>query len=403
MKYSYVARQPIFDLDLKTMGYELLFHDGPKNTFPDIEPELATKRLFSDQFLSPNQNNLGSLKGFVNFPYESLINQIPALFPRSSIIIEVLEDCAPTDELFKALKDLYLLGYKIALDDFVPSPEWKRFLPLICIIKFDIRTVPISKAAYFISKLKSSKIQFLAEKVETYDEFQHAKDVGFTLFQGYFFAKPELIQHRAIEPALLTVVQLCKEISSDQINYNEIERLVATDVSLSYKLLRYVNSSSSVSNEIKSFKQALVYLGEDKLRKFISLVAVSNTNEGKPNTLYTLSITRARFSELVASSYRGDVDKSLAFLTGMLSLLDSLLDQSMEEILQSVPVDQKVKDALLSQQGILGDICTLVKAFERADWKTAVNKRTELNLSENCVADCYREAISWSQELMDVD
>ncbi|MBD1557883.1 HDOD domain-containing protein [Vibrio sp. S9_S30] len=403
MKYSYVARQPIFDLALQTMGYELLFRDGPNNTFPDIEPELATKRLFSDQFLSPNQNNLGSKKGFVNFPYDSLINQIPALFPRNSIIIEVLENCEPTDELYKALEDLYLLGYKIALDDFIPSPEWKRFLPLICIIKFDIRTVPISKAAYFISKLKSTNIQFLAEKVETYEEFQQAKEAGFTLFQGYFFAKPEMIQHRAIEPSLLTVVQLCKEISSNQINYDEIERLVATDVSLSYKLLRYVNSSSSISNEIKSFKQALVYLGENKLRKFVSLVAVSITNEGKPSTLYTLSITRARFCELLASHCQNKTNKGLAFLTGMLSLLDSLLDQPMEEILQSIPVDNKVKDALLNQSGVLGDIYSLVKAFERADWETAISKRGVLELSEGCVADCYREAISWSQELMDVD
>ncbi|CCO48345.1 putative signal transduction protein containing EAL and modified HD-GYP domains [Vibrio nigripulchritudo SOn1] len=403
MKYSYVARQPIFDSDRQTMGYELLFRDGPKNTFPDVEPELATKRLLSDQFLSPNQNNLGTKKGFVNFPYQSLINQIPALFPRSSIIIEVLEDCEPTDELYDALKDLYRLGYKIALDDFIPNPDWKRFLPLISIIKFDIRTVPIGKASFFIAKLKSTKIQFLAEKVETYEEFQQAKEVGFTLFQGYFFAKPEMIQHRAIEPSLLNVIQLCKEISNDELNYDVIERLVSSDVSLSYKLLRYVNSTSSVANEIKSFKQALVYLGEDKLRKFVSLVAVSNANEGKPNSLYTLSITRARFCELVADLYKGQVDKSLAFLTGMLSLLDSLLDQPMEDILHSIPVDPSVKEALLNQTGVLGNIITLVKAFEQADWETTIAKRTELKLEENCIAECYRGAINWSQELMEVD
>ncbi len=403
LKYSYVARQPIFDLNLNTIGYELLFRDGPQNTFPNIEPELATKRLLTDHLLSHSQNNLDSKKGFINFPYQSLVNQIPALFPCNSIIIEVLEDCEPTDELYESIKTLYSLGYKIALDDFIPSPNWKRFLPFVYIIKFDIQAIPINKAALFISKLQKTKIRFLAEKVETYEEFSHAKEVGFTLFQGYFFAKPEMIQRRSIEPALLTVVQLCKEVSNDQINYNEVGRLIASDVSLSYKLLRYVNSSSHVSSQIKSFKQALVYLGEDKLRKFVSLVAVASTNEGKPNTLYSLSLIRARFCELIASTYQGDIDKSLAFLTGMFSLLDSLLDQTMENILQSIPVDQNVKNAILHESGLLGNIFTLVKAFEHADWSTVLEISRQLKLNEECLADCHLKAIHWSQEFVDLN
>jgi len=402
LKYSYVARQPIFDSERNAVAYELLFRDGPKNTFPDVEAELATSRLLSDQFLSVHYKSLGKKRGYVNFPQQSLINQIPALFPSNSIVVEILEDCEPSDELLTAIKELYKKGYTLALDDFVPSPGWLRFLPFISIIKFDIRTVPIGKAAFFMTKLKKSKIQFLAEKVENYEEFKQAKEVGFTLFQGYFFAKPEVIQQRAIEPSLLTVVQLCKEIANEDINYAEIERLVSTDLSLSYKLLRYVNSSSMISSEIKSFKQALVYLGEDRLKKFVSLVAVSNTNEGKPNSLYTLSISRARFCELLARKSNGKIDGSLAFLTGMFSLLDSLLDQTLETIMDSIPVDHSIKAALLEGSGELGKAIQLVRAFERANWEEVIKLRNNLGIPEDHIADCYHQAQTWAQDLIDL-
>jgi len=402
MKYSYVARQPIFDSERNAVAYELLFRDGPKNTFPDIEAEQATSRLLSDQFLSVHYQSLGKKRGYVNFPYQSLINQIPELFPSNSIVVEILEDCEPTDELLHAIKELYKKGYTLALDDFVPSSDWLRFLPFISIIKFDIRAIPIGKAAFFIAKLKKSKIQFLAEKVETYEEFKQAKDVGFTLFQGYFFAKPEMVQQRAIEPSLITVVQLCKEIANTEINYSEIERLISTDVSLSYKLLRYVNSSSLISSEIKSFKQALIYLGEDRLKKFVALVAVSSTNDDKPNSLYALSISRARQCELLARQSKGKIDTSLAFLTGLFSLLDSLLDQTIETILESIPVDQSIKNALLDGTGDLGKLIQLVRAFERAKWDDVVTARRSLEIQEDQVADCYHQSQAWAQDLVDI-
>ncbi|KOO11632.1 histidine kinase, partial [Vibrio xuii] len=143
MKYSYIARQPILDINKKTVGYELLFRDGPSNTFPAIDPEQATSRLLSDHFLSTHYATLGNKLGFVNFPYQSLINKVPTLFPAESLVVEVLEDCSPTTELLNAIKEMAALGYKFALDDFVPSKEWKAFLPYVSIIKFDIRQISL--------------------------------------------------------------------------------------------------------------------------------------------------------------------------------------------------------------------------------------------------------------------
>ena len=403
MKYSYVARQPILDRDKKTIGYELLFRDGPKNTFPEIEAERATSMLLSQQFFSAENHAIGNKLGFVNFPYQSLINQIPTLFPNKTIVVEILEDCEPTKELLEAIKLLNQKGYTIALDDFVPSPEWIPFLPFIHLIKFDIRIVPIRKAIKFIQKLKGTKIEFLAEKVETYEEFEEAREAGFHYFQGYFFSKPEVLQQKAIDPSFLTVVQLCTAISKDEVDYNEVERIVSVDVSLSYKLLRYVNSSSAISSKISSFHQALAYLGEQRLRKFVSLVAIASAQENKPDSLYALSILRARFCELLLAKVQKSADKSQAFLTGMFSLLDSLLDQPLDVIIESIPVDDAIKKAILEYQGILGDILALTIAYEHADWDKVFELSEKIQASSEDLVECYEQSTYWAEELFSTD
>ncbi|MBE8575343.1 MULTISPECIES: EAL and HDOD domain-containing protein [Vibrio] len=400
MKYSYVARQPILDTGKKTIGYELLFRDGPKNTFPEVEPELATSRLLSDHFLSTHYNTLGDKLGFVNFPYASLINLVPTLFPKESLVVEVLEDCEPTDELLAAIKTIFDAGYTIALDDFVPSKAWKRFLPYVSIIKFDIRLTPIAKAAMFMNSLKGLDIKFLAEKVETYEEYQEAKKAGFTYFQGYFFSKPEMIQTRALNPAFLTTVQLLKEIAHDPIDFGEVERLITLDVTMSYKLLTYVNSAGGSPTTIRSFRQALIYLGEQKLRKFVSLVAIASAKEDKPDSLYGLAVIRARQCELLVEKMNVKVEPGQAFLTGMFSLLDSLFDQPLKQVLDSVPIDLEIKQALIQRKGVLGAVLAMVVAYEQARWDEATRIRQLLKLSEAQLGQAYDEATTWAQELL---
>ncbi|WP_456295925.1 HDOD domain-containing protein [Vibrio sp. AK197] len=398
MTYAYIARQPILNRRKDTIGYELLFRDGPENKFPDISPELATSRLLTDHFFSAHYDTLGNCLGFVNFPYESLINRIPTLFPAGNLVIEILEDCPPSDDLLDAVKEMSELGYIIALDDFIPNPQWKRFLPYISIIKFDIRLVSIAKAQSFIHKLSKSKIKFLAEKVETYEEFEHAKNAGFDYFQGYFFSKPEVLQTKTLSPALHTVVQLCKEISKADLDFAAIEQIISQDVSLSYKLLSTANSSPLVNSKIRSFKQAVVYLGEEKLRKFVALLAIASTQESKPSHLYALSIQRARFCELVYQQF--DCDASSAFLTGLFSLLDSLLDQPLEHILTSMPVDDDVKRALIDNQGMLGQVLKLIKAYELAHWQEVSTISQALDLDEKHLCDCYIASVKWTTGLV---
>lgn len=402
LKYSYIARQPILNKDKQTVGYELLFRDGPKNTFPEIDPEQATSRLLSDHFLSTHYATLGDKLGFVNFPYQSLLNKVPTLFPAESLVVEILEDCPPTPELLAAVKEMHELGYTIALDDFVPSKEWKTFLPYVSIIKFDIRAVPIPKAQMFMDRLAGSNIAFLAEKVENYDEFAQALKAGFDYFQGYFFSKPEMIQRKSLEPAFMTVIQLLTEIAQPELDYQKIESLITKDVTMSYKLLTYVNSSSLVQNKIQSFKQALAYLGEEKLRKFISLVAIASTQDDKPEYLYGLSIQRARYCELLIRKQPEQVGMGQAFLVGMFSLLDSLLDRPIDQIVNEIPVDETIKLALIKGEGILGRLLSLVIAYEQAEWSKVQSLCTELKLERSAMSECYDQSVKWTAELLSV-
>lgn len=400
MKYSYVARQPILDRKRRTIGYELLFRDGPKNTFPEVDPELATSRLLSDHFLSTHYNTLGNKLGFVNFPQQSLINLVPTLFPKDSLVIEVLEDCEPTEELLEAIKHLHKCGYRIALDDFVPTIEWKRFLPYVSMIKFDIRVISIAKAAIFIQSLRHYKIEFLAEKVETYEEFEQTLEAGFDYFQGYFFSKPEMIKKKSIKPSFLAVIQLCKEIADKPIDFDEVERLLSIDITLSYKLLTYVNSGYTLTTKIKSFRQALIYLGEDRLRRFISLVAIASVRDDKPDSLYTLAIQRARMCELLLSLMKTKYDPGQAFLIGMFSLLDSLLDQPLADVIADIPVDDDIKLALTSRKGVLGYLLSMTISYEQAEWERVEKYCDALKLTDKQLAEAFDQSTAWAQELL---
>ncbi|MDB1122695.1 EAL domain-containing protein [Vibrio sp. kj40-1] len=196
MGLSYVARQPILDRNKKLYGYELLFRNSEKNAFPSVTDEEATHKLVIEQFFEHDQSVLGGKLGFINFPYNSLIQKLPTVLPNEHVIIEILEDCEPTMDLLSAVIALKKEGYRFALDDFVPSPEWKPFLPYIDIIKFDIQILPLDKLERLMRKMAETNIKFLAEKIETYDEFKQALDMGFEYFQGYFFSKPELIKRK---------------------------------------------------------------------------------------------------------------------------------------------------------------------------------------------------------------
>ncbi|MGF1685203.1 HDOD domain-containing protein [Photobacterium japonica] len=401
--YAYVARQPIFNRQQKTVGYELLFRDGESNAFPNIDANKATCRLLVENFIAMGSDacDLGKRR-FINFPQQSLVRLLPTLLPKKQVVIEVLETCEPNDELFLAIRHLHRMGYMIALDDFEMDPRWERFLPYVHIIKLDLMTLGLPAACEFVANNRHRKLMFLAEKVETQADFDRALEGGFHFFQGYFFSRPQVMKNRQITPERVATLRLLQEVCRPAVDFSRVEQIIIADVSLSYLLLRFVNNAAQRTKvPIRDFRQALVYLGEDRLRMFVSAVATAQATVNKPQELYVLSLVRGRMCEVLAQSRCVHADSKMAFMAGLLSLLDALLDSPLPELLAQLPLERDIRAALLTRQGTMGQMLHLVEAFEQADWPTVNQYGRALGLSSELIGSSYHQAMQWvSQYLM---
>ncbi|WP_114767780.1 EAL and HDOD domain-containing protein [Vibrio rhodolitus] len=404
MKETYVARQPILNARRQTLGYELLFRDGEHNAYPaHIESNRATYRLIAENFLSIGTNPvIAHSRCFVNFPYQSLLRRLPLALPKEKIVIEVLETCQPTDELFEAVREIRRNGYMIALDDFVYSPAWERFLPLVQIVKIDISAMGLDNACQFVKQriADGSKRKYLAERVETEGEFAQVRAAGFHFFQGFFFSKPEVIRQRYVSPEQIIAMELFQEVCKADVDFEKIERIVAKDVTLSYKLLHFVNSlSDRLEVSISSFRQALIYLGQDRLKMFVSLTVASFISNKKPRELFCLSLQRAQFCSLMSSHNPLQQHKDQAFLIGLFSILDAMFDLSIEYLVEQLPLNQAIKLALLERQGPYGILLTIEECYENADWQGMQHACELLNLPMDVVMQKISEAQRWSQSI----
>ena len=399
--YSYVARQPIFNRYQKTAGYELLFRDGQSNAFPaDVDENKATCRLMVNSFLADCDGMAQPGKRcFINFPYQSLIRLLPTLLPKKQVVIEVLETCEPDDQLLLAIRHLNRLGYMIALDDFNLDPRWQRFLPFVHIIKLDLLKMGIEAACDFIASNRDKKLMFLAEKVETHEDYTRAHNAGFHFFQGYYFSRPELLKSRNLKPERLSTLRLLQEVCRERVDFERVEQIIASDLSLSYLLLRYVNTAvDRLKVPISEFRQALVYLGEEKLKVFVSAVATAQASFDKPHELYALSLQRGRMCEILALASGKGVEAKPAFMTGLLSLIDALLDQPLDEILNQLPLQAEIRGALLHQEGLLGQLLELAVAYEQAQWHRVSLLGQALAIESPRIGQSYQLAMQWSSK-----
>ncbi|CAK3381869.1 Cyclic di-GMP phosphodiesterase CdgJ [Vibrio crassostreae] len=399
MTATYVARQPILNRNKNTLGYELLFRDGERNAYPaHIESNRATYRLIVENFLSVGLNpSIPSSRCFINFPYQSLIRRLPLSLPKDKVVVEILETCQPTDELLEAVKELYQAGYMIALDDFTSTPEWERFLRYTHIVKLDIMQMGLDEACNLVRTHQGKKFSFLAERVENEQEFQQAKEAGFKFFQGYFFSKPEIIKTKYISPEQVIAMELFQEVCKPDVDFQRVESIVAKDVALSYKLLRFVNTMSPrLEVTISSFRQALVYLGQEKLKMFVSLAVASYVSDKKPKELYGLSLQRAQFCQRMSRYQAFEGHTEQAFMIGLFSLLDALLDLSLENLVEQLPLCKSIKVALLRREGPYGTLLALEESFEHADWQQIDEHCADLGLSVDQVKTELTEARRWS-------
>lgn len=400
--YFYAARQPILDVDKNLYAYELLFRDGVDNVFPGIDEDEATTRIIEgSQFNLGIEHLTGNKPAFINFTLDTILKNYPTMVSPSSLVVEILETVQPGKRLLESVKELKDLGYVIALDDYEHKPVWRHFFPFVDLIKIDLRAMSFDEIEQVIADISDfPDIKLLAEKVETSEEFEKCKELGFHYFQGYFFSKPELVKTKTLSPAQMTLAELLYETSTPDVDLPKITQIFERDVNLSYKLLRYTNSAAFKRRaEISTIKQALVVLGKHELKKFLSLLFTASVSSDKPVELLKLAMVRARFCENLAS-IAGQADSSMAFLTGMMSLIDAVLDQDIEKVMEQLPLSAEIKDALINKEGVLADYLSLAVAYEKGEWENEKAIEAKLKLSEEQVPATYSNAIDWAAEQM---
>ena len=400
----FAARQPILDIDKNIFGYELLFRSGTENVFPNVDPEKATSNMIEGLQLDLGLDKIAEGKlAFINFTEKSILQALPNLLPKSLVVVEVLEDVKPTKEVYVALKRLAIVGYTIALDDFIHSKSWEPFYKICQIIKVDCKEIkPEELVAISKVKRRYPHIKLLAEKVESYDEFMMYKEQGFELFQGYFFSKPEVIKTVSLSGSQTILTSLLSEITKADVDIKEITRLFEIDVALSFKLLRYTQSPIfQRRKKIENIKQAIVMLGYKELERFIMLLFAATFSEGKPTELVKMSMHRAKFCEKFASMAKFDSQMSTAFLVGMLSLVDAMLDADLSELIGKMPLADDIKEALLSNQGSLAEFINLCLALESGQWDEIELICQKYTIDIHELVNVFDEAGIWAQERLD--
>lgn len=391
----FVARQPIFDRQQKVYAYELLFRSGfEQNFFDHSDGDSSTKQVLTNSFLSIGMDTLtNGKKAFINFTRKLLLDQVASFFPKDIMVIEILENIEPDGEIISACKKLKDLGYLLVLDDFVFSPGYENLIDLVDIIKVDFIQTHGIERGNVIHNIGTSRIKFLAEKVETQEDIEQAVDYGYSYFQGYYFSKPRIIAGKDVPAYKLNYLQILNEINQPEVDFDELAKVLKQDLSLSYKLLNYLNSPYfGFDNEIRSIKHALSLLGIRESKKWLSLFALQIIGKDKSQELLALSLIRANSCEMIAPPIGNKNRASELFLMGLFSMIDALLDQPLEDILAKLPLADDIKKALLGEKNQLRDVYELVVSYEKGDWVNFSEYAGKLGLKELELIDIFLKA-----------
>lgn len=397
----FLARQPILNQKRKLFGYELLFRDSMENYMPlDIDGDVATSSVLSRSFLSMGLEKVsGSKTVFINFTQNLILKQVPAILPAKLTVIEILENIIPDQEVIKACTQLKKKGYRLAIDDYIFQPEMTPFLGMVDIIKIDFMQLSLDEIYEKIDDLPD-KAMLLAEKVESWREFNAAKDMGFELFQGYFFCKPEIVKGKDIPASTMAILEILAEVNKQDLNFDTIVPKISRDVSISYKLLKYMNSAFfQRPQKITSIKDALTFLGQEELRRFVSVILMTNMASAGISELAISSCVRAKFCELLGGVISKYKDQEELFTLGLFSLIDAILDQPMEKIMGMLPLSNRITDTLVSKKGDLVELLELVICFEKGDWEKVEILSANLGVTIEELPLFYMEAVEWADAL----
>lgn len=388
----YVARQPIFDQQLRVCGYELLYRRSENNIFENVDDSLATADVIHNAYLVFNFRELTEgTRAFINFPQTLIEGEVPSLLPRQSLVVEVLEHVEPTEKVLESLRSLRRQGYTIALDDFVFEEKYRPLIGLADIIKIDYQATPVDQQQKLIDAL-GHRVEFLAEKIETPAEYEIAKRLGYKMFQGYFFSRPTVVHGAEVHPLRHTLIEVLKELDRPEPSFRRISAQIERSVDLSYKMLRSVNTVYQKGRRtIQSIEQAVARIGLDELKRWSYLMLLREMQTSESKELIKQSVIRGKMMELIAEDTLTSVSPFDAFITGIFSSLDVILDETMQTLIAELPVAPPVKAALLGEQNGLRELLEDVISYEKLV--------IPIHNTDSDWSQYYVGAIRWSRSL----
>ncbi|MDV4150929.1 HDOD domain-containing protein [Clostridium sp. AL.422] len=395
----FIARQGIYDKTGKVVAYELLYRNSIENSYNSlIEDEIATYKVIDNISAFGLDILTNNKRAFVNFSEELIKKDIATLLPKENVVIEVLETVSPSQEIIHKLSLLKELGYCIALDDVVDAKHILEFIDVIDIVKVDFilsTNESRKEIAYICNKYN---VKMLAEKIETVDELQEAKELGYVFFQGYYYSKPSIFLGKDMAIKNTSIFMLLVELMNEDYNVDKVEYVMKTDIALTYKFLRFINSSYfSFLQEIKSIKQAIMLIGRKELKKWLSILSLaemSSVNDGYANSI----IIRAKFCEEIAKCIKG-LDESSAFMVGLFSSIHLMIEKDIHYVVKELPLNIEIKKALLGEKNIFRDILELALAYESINRDEITEMRKKLAISEGLLWELYAKSIKWCSDI----
>ncbi|MBU5613357.1 EAL and HDOD domain-containing protein [Geomonas azotofigens] len=401
----FLGRQPILDRTQQIMGFELLFRSPESlNAANILDVQVASASVIVNALTQFGiQDVLGRHKGFFNVTREVLMSDAVELLPKDRVVIELLESIVADDEVFERCRTLKKLGFSLALDDHVYSPAFHDIYPLVDIVKVDVLETPAESLPDVVEKLRKWRLTLLAEKVENAEHYKFCSQLGFDLFQGYYFARPVVLRQNKIDIGKITMMQLMKQVMADA-EWSEIEETFKQNPGLTYNLLRLVNSVAiGLRVRIKTLRHALTVLGLEQLKRWITLALyASNDQNGVQSPLLEMAATRGKLMELLIIASRGRGAAELAdqgFMVGILSLIDVLFEDPMAELVGKLNLVDNVKSALLHHEGDLGELLVLAELLEQADFPAVSEQLGICELELDQLLSAQLETFSWADKL----
>jgi EAL and modified HD-GYP domain-containing signal transduction protein len=390
----YVARQPILDLRGRVHGYELLFRTGPASFFRG-DGDLATRTMIDNAVIFGLDQLTGGLPAFVNCTGAALTEGYVNILPPSMTVLELEEGLEATPELIEACRKLKVAGFRLALDDFSWTENVEPLVRLADYIKVDFTELGKVGRRFLRDQLSDAPVALIALKVETQEDYRQACEEGFTLFQGYYFCRPVLQEHRKIPANRIFQIEILELLQDEALDMNKLGQLVKRDPSLTYRILRLVNSSGAMRQEVRSIDEAMKAVGEEAFRRIATIAITSELSDEQPTEVLRMSYVRGRFCELAATCCA--LDPTEQYLLGMLSMLPAMMCVPMEELAPALPLRDEIRKALAGADNPERRLLLWLEYYEQGNWAEcdAIFKQNGLNAVE--IIRCYGDAVVWAE------